>query len=75
MHEADPRSIWSRDGAPTFLAVPEGNGATGHQERSYCAVQKWVRSGYFKDKTWYTTNAGQTTDFISAKSTSQNVPE
>ena len=30
---------------------------------------------YRNDKTWYTTNAGQTTDFITAKTTSQNVPE
>ena len=29
---------------------------------------------HYNDKTWYTTNAGQTTDFITAKTTSQNVP-
>lgn len=39
MHEAEPWAIWSRNGAPTLLVVPEGDGATTHEVRSYCAVR------------------------------------
>jgi len=32
-------------------------------------------SAHLRVSTWYTTKAGQTTDFMNATSTSQNVPE